>query len=61
MSDELICYGADQMQKLTSYSWAIASSVLAILPFFIGIYVLTVLMKPEVKAGFAAAGSAPPE
>lgn len=57
----LVCYGAEQMQKLTSYSWAVASSILAILPFFIGLYVLTILMNPDVKAGFASARSEAPE
>ena len=56
----VILLGAVQMKNLKSYTFAMISSVVAMLPFTcccviglpIGIWALIVLMKPEVKAVF---------
>lgn len=48
----LTCIGASKIQDLFSYSWAIAGSILGLLPFFFGIFSLVVLMDPIVKEGF---------
>lgn len=59
----LVCFvGAFKMRKLESYTLAMVSAVLAILPCTtyiccalmmpVGIWSLIVLMKPEVKAAF---------
>jgi hypothetical protein len=60
----LILYGALKMKKLESHGWAVAASVIALVPCVspccliglpIGIWALVVLNKPEVKAAFPAA------
>jgi hypothetical protein len=57
----VILYGALQMKKVRGYGWAMASSIVALVPFVspccllglpIGIWALVVLLKPEVKAAF---------
>jgi predicted Zn finger-like uncharacterized protein len=48
----LICLGASKMQGLESYAWALAGSVLGILPLLAGVFALIVLRDPRVIAGF---------
>ncbi len=57
----LVIYGAVQMRTLKSYSWAMAGSILAMIPCIgpccclglpIGIWSVVVLSRPEVKAAF---------
>ncbi len=48
----LICLGASRMQNLESYAWALAGSVLGILPLFAGIFAILALRDPRVIAGF---------
>jgi hypothetical protein len=57
----LILFGALKMKKYQSYGWAMAASILAVIPCIspcclvgipIGIWALVVLSKPEVKAQF---------
>lgn len=57
----LILFGALKMKKCQSYGWAMAASILAVIPCIspcclvgipIGIWALVVLSKPEVKAQF---------
>ena len=71
----LIIYGAVKMFNGSSYGWAKAASILAIIPFTsccfligapIGIWSLVVLSKPEVKMFFGRGGAnyqapAPPQ
>lgn len=49
----LICYGASQMQNLSSYAWGIVGGVLGIAPLLAGIFALVTLRDPRVLAGFA--------
>ena len=62
----IIIYGAVKMLKGSSYGWAKAASILAIVPFTsccfligapIGIWALVVLSKPEVKMFFGRGGA----
>ena len=61
----VIIYGAVKMFKWSSYNWAKASSILAIIPltscFLIGapfgIWALVVLSRPEVKMFFGRGGA----
>jgi hypothetical protein len=62
----VIIYGAAKMLNGTSYNWAKAGSILAIVPFTsccfligapIGIWALVVLNKPEVKMFFERGGA----
>jgi hypothetical protein len=48
----LVCYGAKQMQELTSYNWAMVASVLGVLPILVGIFGIIMLQNPTVIAGF---------
>jgi len=48
----LTCLGASRMQNLESYAWALAGSVLGILPLFAGIFAIMALRDPRVIAGF---------
>ena len=57
----LILYGALRMKKLEGYGWAIAASILALVPCVspcclvgapVGIWALVILAKPEVKSAF---------
>jgi hypothetical protein len=57
----LILFGALKMKKLEGYGWAIAASILALVPCVspcclvgapVGIWALVVLAKPEVKSAF---------
>ncbi|MBY0457727.1 MAG: hypothetical protein K2V38_10345 [Gemmataceae bacterium] len=47
-----ICFGASQMQELSSYPWSMVGAVMGVLPLLVGIYALVMLQNPEVKAGF---------
>jgi len=62
----VIIYGAAKMSNGSSYSWAKAASILAIIPFTsfcfligapIGIWALVVLSKPEVKMFYGRGGA----
>ena len=53
MYGAMICYGASQMQNLSSYAWGIAAGVLGILPLLAGIFALVTLRDPRVLKGFA--------
>ena len=71
----VIIYGAVKMFNGSSYGWAKAASILAIIPFTsccfligapIGIWALVVLSRPEVKMFFGRGGAnvqppAPPQ
>ncbi|HEX4999400.1 MAG TPA: hypothetical protein VFY29_14325, partial [Terriglobia bacterium] len=57
----VVLIGALKMKKLESYDWALASSIIAMVPCIspccwaglpIGIWAIVVLQKPEVKAAF---------
>lgn len=48
----LICLGASKMQNLESYAWALAGSVLGILPLLAGVFAIIALRDPRVVAGF---------
>ncbi|MCS7089487.1 MAG: DUF4339 domain-containing protein [Verrucomicrobiota bacterium] len=57
----LVAYGAVEMMKLRSFGWAMAASILAIVPCTspccllgvpIGIWALMVLYRPEVQVAF---------
>lgn len=48
----LVCLGASRMGSLESYAWALVGAVLGILPFLAGIFALTALRDPRVRAGF---------
>ena len=48
----LICLGASKMQALESYAWALAGSVLGIVPLLAGVFALVTLRDPRVIAGF---------
>ena len=57
----VILVGAVKMMRLSSYRWATAASIVALLPtpiwllgLAMGIWSLAVLSRPEVKAAFAA-------
>ena len=59
----LVLLGALKMKALESYGWAVAASVIAMIPCVspccclgmpFGIWALVVLVKPEVKAAFAS-------
>ena len=47
-----ICFGASQMQELSSYLWAMAGAITGVLPLLVGIYAIIMLQNPKVKAGF---------
>jgi hypothetical protein len=49
----MVCFGASQMQELSSLPWAMVGAVMGIFPFLVGIYAIVMLQNPEVKAGFA--------
>jgi len=66
VSAPVIIYGAVKMFNGSSYGWAKASSILAIIPFTsccfligapIGIWALVVLSRPEVKMFFGRGGA----
>lgn len=61
LTSGLILFGALKMKKCTSYGWAMAASIIALVPCVspcclvglpIGIWALVVLSKPEVKTQF---------
>ncbi len=54
-----ICFGASQMQELRSYMWAMAGSVMGVLPLLVGIYGIVMLQNPKVKAGFEESEGGP--
>jgi hypothetical protein len=56
-----ICFGASQMQELKSYMWAMAGSVMGVLPLLVGIYGIIMLQNPKVKAGFEESEGGPDE
>jgi hypothetical protein len=65
VSAPVIIYGAVKMFNGSSYGWAKAASILAIIPFTsccfligapIGIWALVVLSRPEVKMFFGRGG-----
>ena len=56
-----ICFGASQMQELRSYMWAMAGSVMGVLPLLVGIYGIVMLQNPKVKAGFEESEGGPEE
>ena len=54
----VVCFGASNMQELSSYPWAMVGSVMGVLPFLgIGIYAIIMLQNPKVKAGFEESDS----
>jgi len=66
VSAPVIIYGAVKMFNGSSYGWAKAASILAIIPFTsccfligapIGIWALVVLSRPEVKMFFGRGGA----
>jgi hypothetical protein len=57
----MICYGASQMQELSSFTMAMGGAVLGILPLFVGIYAIIMLQNPKVKAGFEESEGGPDE
>jgi hypothetical protein len=66
VSAPVIIYGAIKMLNGSSYGWAKAASILAIIPFTsccfligapIGIWALVVLSRPEVKMFFGRGGA----
>jgi hypothetical protein len=54
-----ICFGASQMQELNSYTWAMAGSVMGVLPLLVGVFGIVMLLNPKVKAGFEESDSGP--
>jgi hypothetical protein len=48
----MVCFGASQMQELTSYPWSMVGAIMGILPLLVGIYAIVMLQNPKVKAGF---------
>jgi hypothetical protein len=48
----MVCFGASQMQELSSYPWAMTGSVMGVVPLLVGIYGILMLQNPKVKAGF---------
>lgn len=48
----LVCLGASKMQALESYAWALAGSVLGVVPLLAGVFALVTLRDPRVIAGF---------
>lgn len=51
----MICFGASQMQDLSSYLWGMTGAVMGILPLLVGIFAVIALLNPKVKAGFEEA------
>src|SRR5262249_59447870 len=49
----MVCFGASQMQELASYPWAMIGAIMGVVPLLVGIYAITMLQNPKVKAGFA--------
>jgi len=68
--DAVIIYGAIRMKNRTSYSWAVAAAVLALIPCLsspccavgvpFGLWALLVLLDRDVRAAFSAPGLASP-
>lgn len=54
----MVCFGASQMQELSSYPWAMIGAVMGI-PMLVGIYCVVMLQDPKVKAGFAETSGGP--
>jgi len=48
----VVCYGAKQMQELSSYNWAMVASALGVLPILVGVFSIIILQNPTVIAGF---------
>ena len=48
----MVCFGASQMQELTSYPWALIGGIMGVVPLLVGIYCIVMLQNPKVKAGF---------
>src|SRR5262249_17274759 len=48
----LICHGGYKMVTLESYGWAMAGSIMGIVPLLIGLICLVTLKNPKVVAGF---------
>jgi hypothetical protein len=55
----LVCFGASQMQELSSYPLAMMGAVMGVLPLLVGIFGIVMLQNPKVKAGFEEGGSGP--
>jgi hypothetical protein len=49
----MICFGASQMQELSSYPWSMIGAVMGIAPGLVGIYAIIMLQNPKVKEAFA--------
>lgn len=68
--DAVIIYGAVRMKNLSSYSWAVAAAVLALIPCLsspccavgvpFGLWALLVLLDKDVRAAFSATAPAGP-
>ena len=68
--DAVIIYGAVRMKNLSSYSWAVAAAVLALIPCLsspccavgvpFGLWALLVLLDRDVRAAFVSPGAALP-
>lgn len=54
----LVCFGASQMQEISSYTWAFMGAVMAV-PLLVGIYAIVMLLNPKVKAGFEESEGGP--
>lgn len=48
----MVCFGASQMQELSSYPWALIGAIMGIIPLLVGIFAIMMLQNPKVKAGF---------
>jgi hypothetical protein len=49
----MICFGASQMQELSSYPWSMIGAVMGIAPALVGLYAVIMLQNPKVKEAFA--------
>jgi len=54
----MVCFGASQMQDLSSYPWGMTGSVMAV-PLLVGILGVMALQNPLVKAGFEESEGGP--
>ncbi|QJW97980.1 hypothetical protein [Frigoriglobus tundricola] len=48
----MVCFGASQMQELSSYPWSLIGAIMGVVPLLVGIYCIVMLQNPKVKAGF---------
>jgi hypothetical protein len=49
----MICFGASQMQELSSYPWSMIGAVMGVAPGLVGIYAIIMLQNPKVKEAYA--------